>query len=546
VLPNFSEIGKLDMSVEALAKAPEARFVRLLQGELQTERRALIKFLGLSLCGALLALVPPDLSRRALDQALPDHAPRLLVVLSAAALLVGLHRAWAGWLEDTARNQLGAQVEGRALVSLMRAVLKADASWLSRRGSGWTSETLGGASELIAGYVGAIAGLLTQGCMTVAYLAVMVPASPGGTFVVVLMSAAIVGVSAAFLPTELRVRRAVLEQSGIERQHLQGLLAALPALRGLFSVQKQLLRWDESLARATRTDVERSRVGASRSLVLNAGTRLLGLGALAWAALRCLNSNGGIGELVFATSMAAGLSSSLTGLGGAVLGLRALAPQLERVDELLGNAPQDADEATAFEPTEDRIVFENVSFRYSETTPWVVHQRSLELQRGQVTHLQSPSGSGKSTLLRLLAGHLVPTGGRIRVFGVDAQQARSQVLYLPQHCTLFEASIGENLRVLSGAGDDAIARAADLTGLSLLLEQLPMGLGTPVAAQGQNLSSGQRQLIAITAAFASSRPVLLLDEATSQIDHETRARMQWGELLAGRTVVSVDHDLPTS
>ena len=82
---------------------------------------------------------------------------------------------------------------------------------------------------------------------------------------------------------------------------------------------------------------------------------------------------------------------------------------------------------------------------------------------------------------------------------------------------------------------------AQLTGLDELLRRLPMGGETPVSSGGTNLSSGQRQLIVLTAVFASSRPVLLLDEATSQIDLETRRRCQWGPLLAGRTVIRVEH-----
>jgi len=115
------------------------------------------------------------------------------------------------------------------------------------------------------------------------------------------------------------------------------------------------------------------------------------------------------------------------------------------------------------------------------------------------------------------------------------------VLYVPQHCNLLEASIGENLRLLSGASDQEIQRVAELTGLSELLASLPMGVETPVAARGHNLSSGQRQLVILTAAFASQRPVLLLDESLSQIDVRARRRMQWPALLHNRTVIAVEH-----
>jgi ABC-type bacteriocin/lantibiotic exporter with double-glycine peptidase domain len=191
--------------------------------------------------------------------------------------------------------------------------------------------------------------------------------------------------------------------------------------------------------------------------------------------------------------------------------------------------------------TSNCISISGVSYRYGNDSRWVIDKHDWELERGSVVHLDSPSGSGKTTLLRMIAGLLAPTHGRISIFGVDAKRARNLVLYVPQHCKLFEASIRENLELLSGAGREEIQRVSELTGLRRMLAKLPMGEETLVAADGGNISSGQRQLVVLTAAFASPRPVVLLDEATSQVDVETRAACQWDALFAGRTVIRVEH-----
>jgi ATP-binding cassette subfamily B protein len=112
---------------------------------------------------------------------------------------------------------------------------------------------------------------------------------------------------------------------------------------------------------------------------------------------------------------------------------------------------------------------------------------------------------------------------------------------VPQHCTLFEATIRENLELLSGVGYAKVLEVAAHTGLTHVLASLPMREETLLAAQGYNLSSGQRQLIVLTAAFASRRPVLLLDEATSQVDVGSRTRINWELLRKGRTIVRVEH-----
>jgi len=158
-----------------------------------------------------------------------------------------------------------------------------------------------------------------------------------------------------------------------------------------------------------------------------------------------------------------------------------------------------------------------------------------------MVHLRAPSGTGKSTLLRLIAGLLEPTQGNISVFGMTPAEAAEMVLYLPQSCELFETSIRHNLELLSCAPREPILQVTQQTGLSRMLQSLPMGEETRLAAQGQNLSSGQRQLILLTAAFASNREALL-DESTGQIDAETRSRFDWPALTQCRTVIWVEHD----
>lgn len=145
-------------------------------------------------------------------------------------------------------------------------------------------------------------------------------------------------------------------------------------------------------------------------------------------------------------------------------------------------------------------------------------------------------------MLRLLAGLLAPERGTVRVLGKDPRLVRGLVSYLPQQSILLEASIATNLRVLSGRGLDEALRVARHTGLSDLLQRLPMGAETIVSLAGGNLSAGQRQLILLTAAFASRSPVVLLDEPLSQLDYQASQRIHWSKLTEGRTVVLVRHD----
>ncbi len=528
------------MQATAGALTAPRRFQALLRESLLSERQLLQKLGAVALVGALLALGMPQISRMAMDEALPTTSPRMLLALALAAVLVGAHQAWAGWIEDRTTMALGARIERGSLDTLFSSLLSSDYSQLRKRDSGWMGDTLGGASGVVYGYVGAFVTFVTQGAFALAYLGLLISSSPLATVLVALASFGLAFLSWAFSTWEAKLARVALDASSKQQALLNVLLVSLASLRGLFCTRRLGAEWQQTLRSSTLAANQRNRAALVRGLVVGGAGRALGLAITIWAIYVCVSNASGIGEMMMITSIAAGLSGSLLALSGAWLGFRALEPQFERMNELLASARPEPERVLPQE-TDDAIVIDSVWFRYSEDARWVLENHCWRVERNDFVRLDSPSGSGKSTLLRLLSGMLTPARGSLRIFGVDAREARHLVLYVPQHSSLLEASIGENLRLLSGASDDEIQRVARHTGLTELLETLPMGVETPVAAQGQNLSSGQRQLVVLTAAFASKRPVLLLDESLSQIDTGLRNRMNWPALLKNRTVIAVEH-----
>lgn len=536
------------MSTAAVAKAPfasSAPKARTFQGRvvqlLLAERRLLARLCATALLGALFGLAMPYASRIVLDEALPSSAPRLLLTVALGSLVLLAHRAWMAWLGSATRILLNASIEQSALVGLISALVRSDYSLLKRRNSGWMLTTLESAGTVIRRYVDAFVGLLTQGAFTLAYFAVVANASAAVAGVVVAANALIALVSYGIARLEVNHTRDLLDKTSAQQQYLHSLMSGLTALRALCVGERLGQRWSERMRECGVAQIRCARLGAVLGMVQAVGSQALSTGIMIWAVYRCFDNELTIGQMVFLMSMASGLSGAVTSVIDITVGLRGLRPHVDRVNELLRDA-----EASKVEPqkpvlTSDFIELKGVSYRYGKNTRWIVSNHDMKIQRGQVLHLSSPSGSGKTTLLRLIAGLITPNQGRITVFGVDACRARELVLYVPQHCKLFEASIQENLSLLSGSSRSEIARVARLTGLDRMLASLPMREETMVAADGQNLSSGQRQLIVLTAAFASKRPVILLDEATSQIDAQTRAACDWAALFAGKTVIRVEH-----
>ncbi|GAC1299637.1 MAG: hypothetical protein NVSMB1_26290 [Polyangiales bacterium] len=191
---------------------------------------------------------------------------------------------------------------------------------------------------------------------------------------------------------------------------------------------------------------------------------------------------------------------------------------------------------------EAAIAVDDLWFRHDVSAEWILADFNFSMARGEHRIINWPSGSGKTTLLRLLAGLQAPNRGSVRVSG-ESPGCTDMICYIPQAAPLLCTSLLENVIVMSGgASREHVVKAAQVTGLEEVVAGWPMKWNTVMSAGGRTISSGQRQLVLLTAAVASSAPVLLLDEAMAHLDAETKRRFLAKDPFKGRTVVSVEHD----
>ncbi len=201
-----------------------------------------------------------------------------------------------------------------------------------------------------------------------------------------------------------------------------------------------------------------------------------------------------------------------------------------------------------------RIEFSDVSFAYAGASNEAIRSLSLVIEPGETVAVVGETGAGKSTLLKLIARYYDPTSGVVaagshdlRTYDLDEYRAALGVV--PQEPVLFSGSIAENIAYgRPDATRREVEEAARIVGAGQMIDELPDGFDTAVAARGRTLSAGQRQLIALARAYLVDPVILLLDEATAQLDLSTEARVQaaMGLLSQGRTTVVVAHRLETA
>ena len=200
------------------------------------------------------------------------------------------------------------------------------------------------------------------------------------------------------------------------------------------------------------------------------------------------------------------------------------------------------------------LVFDNISFRYGATLPWVLREVSFSLPKGQTVALVGMSGSGKSTLIDLLLRLYEVTEGAVRLDGVEIGElavAEYRQLFgvVTQDTFLFNDTVKNNIAYSVGGEveDEAIVAAARVAHAHDFIELLPEGYDTVLGERGVRLSAGQRQRVALARAVVRNPAVLVLDEATSALDSESERLVQVAidELARERTTLVIAHRLST-
>lgn len=199
------------------------------------------------------------------------------------------------------------------------------------------------------------------------------------------------------------------------------------------------------------------------------------------------------------------------------------------------------------------IEFRNVSFKYGEDLPWVLHNLNLKMPAGHSVALMGSTGSGKSTLINLIPRLFDVSSGEVFIDGVNIKDIslktlRRSVGFVPQEAFLFSDTIKNNICYgKDDATEQELMKKAEIAQFSKDVLHFPEGFETMLGERGITLSGGQKQRASLTRALMIEPKILILDDSFSAVDTHTEEEILQGlrGFMKGRTTIMVSHRVST-
>ena len=485
----------------------------------------------------------------------PDGTQGLLLLVCLAIVLIFIVSTAAEMVSTVATTRLGQRMTFALAADLFLHLQRLSPRFHSRRPVGDTIARVTGDTYGVQGLVTGVLPQVLQSLITLtAMFTIMVQLSPQLT----LLALGVV----PFQVLAIRVFGGPMRDRSRRRRDLEGSLLSvvqqtLTAVHAVQAFTREAIEHSRFRAQADRTVLAYVReVLAATWFQLFAGlaTAVGTAGIFYLGAQLALDGTVTVGTVLVFLAYLAALYGPLNSIAYTASGFQEARAQLDRVMEVLEQAPDVQDSPTARDARVrfGRIRYENVTFGYEEARA-AVKGVSFEIEPGETVAIVGPTGAGKSTLVNLLVRFFDPLSGRVLLDGEDLRDLRigslrRQVAMVLQEPFIFPFTVAENIAYgRPRASLEEVVAAAKAAGADEFIRLLPEGYGTVIGERGATLSGGEQQRLSIARAFLKDAPVLVLDEPTSALDARTEAALldALEHLSAERTTLIIAHRLST-
>jgi ATP-binding cassette, subfamily B, bacterial len=507
-----------------------------------------------SLIGGAFTIVPPFLTKKLVDEIIPNQLTDMIGWLVAGVLVAFVLKIVFESLQEFIQVQIGLDIITDIQLRAFGRLHRTPMSFFTKTPRGDMLYRLTHDVEAVQNLNNTVVPRFIQQVISAAaaFLAILSLYWP--------VAIVMFGVFALYLYPSFQLGHKMRKMSAVQREmradiyhHLQESIESTRLVRTFQTQESEILTQDKKLTAWKKYSIRAALIGkvnwrlGNLFNIATPGVVMLVGGLAYW------NDTITAGTLVACLGFIPTMFMPIRSLAENALIIQQAIPALQRIYEYFDLPEEHAEDLPKLGTIQGDIQIEDLWFHYPGSEEYVLKGVSLNMKAGDHIGIVGTSGGGKSTLIQLLLGLYEPDSGTIMVdgknlFAFNRNSFRQQIGVVSQETFLLNHTLRVNL--LYGRKDalqEDLDAACEAAGLKEFIDQLPEGLETIVGERGLKLSGGQRQRVALARAILRHPALLIFDEATSSLDGETEERVQSAleTLIPGRSTITIAHRLIT-
>lgn len=503
--------------------------------------------IAMMILATLLGMLSPKITHIIFNEVVPSGNMRLFWSVIVFSVCLSISSLLFGMLKSLIDGRVGTQMSISIQSAAMARVLSLPVDFFKNYSSGELSTKLQYFNSLCSRLYSSFMVMGLSSLFSLVYITQVFNYAPVLVVPSLCITAATLGFSIFNTFIRMKISRQSMNIVGKKNGMTYALISGIQKIKLSGAERRAFTRWTKVYSEEVRTTY-----GIPMAVLLS-GTigmliSMIGTIVMYYFAIRYEVTVADYYAFTAAYGMVSGAFSSLVGIGLQAANIR---PTLEQVKPIMEAVPEISEDKSVVTQISGGIELNNVSFRYSDSMPWVLDNLSLKIKPGQYVAIVGKTGCGKSTLLRLLLGFETAQKGAVYYDGkdintLDLKSLRKKIGVVMQNGKLFHGDIFSNITIsapwltLKEAWE-----AAELADIADDIRAMPMGMHTIISEGSGGISGGQRQRLMIARAIAPKPRILMFDEATSALDNITQKKVS--EALNGLkcTRIVIAHRLST-